>query len=135
VSKHNSHDSWQYRIASLACIVVLSLPTLFGQTATLVLSSASAAGGGTANLSLMVASSPGNNPAGLQWTFTYPAGSVAALIVTPDAALIASGKTIACAIGAGSYTCFAAGFNANLIPDGKVATVTVSLGSGAGSWG
>jgi hypothetical protein len=82
--------------------------------------------GGTMALSLMFASS-GSHPAGLQWTFSYPASDIQAISVTPGAAATAGGKSIYCAGSSGLLTCLSVGINSNTIANGVVAVVTATL--------
>ncbi len=82
------------------------------------------------NLVLAVAGS--NASAGLQWTLTYPTGTIASISIVSGPALTAVGKTVACGAASGSVTCVATGLNATPIASGTVATATVTLGTAAG---
>src|SRR5690349_8662568 len=84
--------------------------------------------GSTASLTLNLASG-GSPPAGIQWTMTYPSGS----IVSVNAQSVAAGKTTSCAATASAFTCLLVGQNSNLIADGAVATVSVTLAAGVPS--
>ena len=115
---------------NLRCFIIavplfLSGNMLLAQSS-LALSSGSSPAGSPVSLNLSLAST-GNQPAGLQWTFTYPSASVSGFVVTAGPALTALGKTLNCAGSSTGYTCIASGINNNLIADGSVATVTVTL--------
>ena len=103
-----------------------------GQTS-LVLSSGSATPGGTASLPLSLANSGGTQPAGLQWTLNYPSSSISGITVTAGPASTTAAKTIYCAGSGGTYTCLAAGLNSNVIGDGVVANVQLTLTTSATS--
>src|ERR1035438_9280069 len=99
----------------------------------LALSSGAVPPGGTAVLNLSL-SSPAISPlAAVQWTFNYPASSVASIGVAPGTALSSAGKTLSCAGGVGSYTCVAWGLNSNIISSGIVATVSGTLSGSSGA--
>ena len=113
-----------FLLGALVCCYHIS----YGQS-TLTLSSATAPYGGTASLTLSLASTAGNQPAALQWTLSYPSASTSTLLVNASPAVVAAGKSITCNAVSGGYACIAFGMNANAIPDGAVATVSVGLGS------
>src|SRR3954468_11740379 len=101
---------------------------------TLALSSATVPGGGTGVVNLAIASPSGAEPAGVQWTLVYPAGDVAALAVTAGPAATAAGKSVDCAGSSGVYTCIAWGINSNVVANGVLVTVSVTLaGNSAGT--
>ena len=93
----------------------------------LILSSSSVPAGGGVSLNLTLTSPPGSEPAGLQWTFSYPASSIVPLSVNAGPALAAAGKTISCTGDVGGFTCLASGLNSYTIGNGMIATVTVTL--------
>jgi hypothetical protein len=109
----------------------------------LALSSGAAAPGGSAVLSLSLTSKPQHAsrsafrqrgrtyPAALQWTIGYPAASVSALNVSVGAVLTRSRKSVNCSPATGGYNCIAWGMSSNGIPDGVIATITVTLASTA----
>lgn len=106
--------------------------TLFGQgllsgQVSLALSSGSANLSGTVSLDLNVASTPGNEPAGVEWTLAYPAGDIVAIDVAAGSALSVAGKSIYCNGRIGTIICLGVGLNANPIPNGVAAVVTLSL--------
>ena len=118
--------------------VLLILPLFFCSKSlmaqsSLALSSNSAAAGSPISLNLTLATTSGSQPAALEWTFTYPAASVSGFVVSPGPVLTAAGKTLSCAGSATNYICIASGINSNLIANGTVATVTVTLAGGASS--
>jgi hypothetical protein len=127
-----------YRWALCLAILIPWTANLRAQS-TLVLSSGTVAPGGSVTLNLTLSSAFDSQPAGIQWTFIYPAAKVLVWSMAAGPALIASGKSITCAAkdtryrGAVGYTCLAVGLNANPIADGVVATLVTSLASGAGA--
>ncbi|HVN04452.1 MAG TPA: putative Ig domain-containing protein [Bryobacteraceae bacterium] len=76
-------------------------------------------------------STTGNAPAGLQWTFTYPASAVTGITVTPGSAATAAVKLVYCTNSAGSDLCLLTGINVNTISNGVVAVVTLTLSPSA----
>lgn len=101
-------------------------PTSRAQSS-LSISSLTAAAGSTVGLNLSLLSTSGNAPAGLQWTFLYPAASVSRISVAAGPSANAAGKTISCAAVAAGYACAAAGVNQTTFADGVVAVVTITL--------
>jgi hypothetical protein len=114
----------KFSLAVPVAITVLC-GAVYGQS--LTLASATATAGGTVALNLSISSPSGSEPAAVQWTFTYPASSIASLNVTAGAAATAAGKSVACAGSAAAYTCIVSGLNSNIISNGVVAVVTATL--------
>src|SRR3954470_16990769 len=85
------------QFAWIASVLLVTTSVLSGQTTSLALTSTSALAGGSATISVALTSQPGQEPAGLQWTFTYPPGSIATWSVASGPALTASGKSLQCA--------------------------------------
>src|SRR5215471_8881381 len=103
----------------------------FSKAATLLsLGSGSAAPGGSVALNLSLSSSTA--PTGLQWRISY-SSDVAAVNVTAGSALASAGKTVTCSAGSGSITCLAYSMDTNIIGNGVVAVVTVTLAASPGS--
>jgi hypothetical protein len=105
---------------------------LFGQIlptgqVSLALSSSSANLSGTVSLNLTIASAPGSEPAGIQWTFSYPAGDVVLAGVVAGPALTSAGKSMYCNGRIGTVTCLGVGLNADPVSNGVAAVVTFSL--------
>src|SRR5690242_11519293 len=95
----------------------------FGQ-ASLSISSASAAAGSTATLNLSATS--GNTASAVQWTLaTTPDVTSVQFALAPSAA--SAGKTLSC----NGRTCIISGMNQNALPDGVVATVSLSVSPSA----
>jgi hypothetical protein len=118
-------------LSSSILITTLILPfSILQAQNNLALSSASVPAGGTAVLNLSL-SSVAAQPANIQWTLNYPAASVANVIVSPMAGIISAGKTISCANGPGSYKCVTWGMTPNTVPNGVIATVSVTLAGGS----
>ncbi len=96
----------------------------------LTLSSGSGTRGGSVALNLSLSSPSGSEPSALEWTFSYPAASVASITIANGASLTAAGKSITCNAGT-AYTCIAYGINSNVISNGVVGIATLTLTSGA----
>ena len=101
--------------------------SLFAQTDTLSLSSATVNAGGSTTLNLSLSSPLGNEPSAVQWTLTYSTSSIASLSVSTGNAAIAASKTITCLSGTGTSTCIISGLNNNIIQNGILATIRVTL--------
>ncbi len=101
----------------------------FGQDA-LVLASGTAGSAGTVSLSLALTSVAGSEPASLQWSFTYPVASVTSISASVGDSANAAGKSLACTGSPGVYTCLLAGLNTNIIADGTVAVVNLTIAPG-----
>ncbi len=104
-----------------------------GQTDSLVLSSGTTAANGTVSLNLTLTSPAGNEPAALQWTLTYPSSNVVSISAVAGSAATNAGKTLTCSSGSGTYSCVASGMNANIISNGTVAVVNLTIASGVSS--
>jgi uncharacterized protein (TIGR03437 family) len=100
---------------------------LYGQTATLNLSSGTAAPNGSVSLDLTLGG--GTQPAGLQWTLNYATADFTAMSMTVGASGTAASKTLNCFGANGSYTCLLTGVNANTLANGVVAKATLTLSS------
>jgi Malectin domain len=111
----------------LLTIVLLSTGILWGVTGTLALSPGSVSGS-SASLNLTLASGD-SQPAGIQWTLSYPSGS----ILSVNASSAAAGKSISCAAAPGTYTCLLVGQNSSLIANGVVAALNVTMAAGTPS--
>ena len=125
------------RYTFIAILAVLCCTPVFSQTDSLALSSAVVPPGGTATLSLSL-SAPGSQVAGLQWTIVYPPSTVVAITASAGSAATSALKSLECAGSPGTYSCFltglnASGLNENLIPNGIVASVSVTISSTAAS--
>src|SRR6476646_7405371 len=98
----------------------------FAESINLSLASGSGAPGATISLDLILAS---NQPAvaAVQWTFTYWATDVAGIDVAAGPAAVSAGKSVTCRGGAGTVNCLLWGLNTNIIPNGVVARVKVTL--------
>jgi trimeric autotransporter adhesin len=116
----------------LGLFTVLPLCNSLAAQPSLALSSGSGASGSAVILNLSL-SGGASQAAALQWTLTYPSGSVTALSVAAGPALTAAGKTVTCADAGGTDICLATGVDSQVIPDGIAATVSVTLASTASS--
>ena len=117
-----------------ACIMAffVSSAVALGQSDSLSLSSGVVTAGGTISLNLSLSSSSGGQPAAIEWTLAYSTTDIAAIAATAGAAATAAGKSLSCAQSSGLYSCFltglgSGGLNANLIQNGVVAVLTVTL--------
>src|ERR1035438_987107 len=113
----------------LLTFVLTSSSALFGQ-GTLALSSGTTAGG-TVALDLSLMSPSGMEPAGIQWDLTYSATDVVSISAVAAGTAVSTGKSISCSPG--THRCLLAGLNANLIQNGVVAVVTVTIATGVAS--
>ena len=97
------------------------------QSDSLALSSASTGPGGTASLALTLTSPTGNEPAALQWTLSSIPSSVTGISAEIGAVAASAGKSIECAGTPSSYTCFLSGLNSNIIQNGVIATINITV--------
>ena len=101
----------------------------------LKLSSGSATPAGSVALNLSLSSPPGSEPSAFQWTFSYPAASVASIKLANGPALTAAGKSITCTAVSAGYACIAYGLNSSQIFNGVVSVATVTLSGSAATAG
>src|SRR5262252_8232809 len=99
---------------------------LYAQSDTLTLSN-SGNGPGTISIDLTLSSPAGSEPSAIQWTVGFPSSDVMWASVVPGPAAASAGKSVACAIDVGWYTCVANGTNPRIITNGVVATITLAL--------
>jgi hypothetical protein len=119
----------------LACLFSTSA---FCQINSLALSSGTALPGGSASLTLKLTSPSGNRLAALQWTLVYSPTEIVAISARLGYAATAAGKALSCIATPGTYTCFITGLSANgpdanLIRNGVVAVVSVTISPGTTS--
>ena len=105
----------------------MSGATAFCQSDALALSSGATTPGGTVSLNLSLSSPSGSQPAGIEWTFVYLPSDIFAISASAGAAATAAGKSLSCAGSPGSYLCLLTGLNGNVIQNGVVAVLTVTL--------
>ena len=117
----------------LAALIVLSAQLVFGQSDSLVLSSGAAGSTGAVSLNLTLTSPTGSEPAAVEWTLSYSPSDVTAISATIGTIPSGAGKSLTCAAGTGTYTCVASGMNANIIPNGAVAVVNITIGASVSS--
>ena len=113
-------------------LLFVAVGAAFGQSASLVLASASVPPGGSVVLGLSLTSAA-TAPAGLQWTLNYSPNDISAISVAAGSVSEAAGKSTSCVGSSGSYTCLAVGLNSNTIGNGVVAAVTVTTSLTAAS--
>ena len=111
--------------------IVLGCSCILRAQSSLTLASSTATAGSTVPLNLSLSSPTGGEPAALQWTLSYPTASVTGVSVAAGASVTAAGKSVSCASGTGTYTCIVSGLNANIIADGVVAVISVTLSATA----
>jgi hypothetical protein len=92
----------------------------------LSLNGGSASPGASAVMNLTLNSNAGSAPAGVQWTFAYPAAEITSVSVAAGSSATSAGKTVSCSGSSGTYTCIVAG-TAAVIPGGTVAVATFQL--------
>jgi hypothetical protein len=100
--------------------------TCFAQSVTLSLSSGSGPVGGVVTLSLSMNSS-GSQPAAVQWDIDYSPTDISALSVAASPTSTAAGKSVTCNSGTGTSRCVLWGLDSTTIPNGVLATVTLTL--------
>jgi hypothetical protein len=133
--------SWDQKVkrmkGSTAVLFPLFIHGIFGQVppakSSLALASAIAPLSGTVSMDLSITAPSGIEPAGVQWTFSYPASDLVFVNVIAGSSLTSAGKSIYCNGRVGTITCLAVGLNSNPINNGVVAVATFSLASGTAS--
>src|SRR4051794_7101454 len=100
---------------SFAVAMLLSSNTLRAQSS-LSLSPATGSPGTAVTLGLTLAGA--GAPAGMQWTFSYPAASVSNFVVTAGPAATAAGKTVQCSGPSTAYICVVSGINKSVLAGG-----------------
>ena len=113
-------------LAGWSSLVLFAASRVLGQQATLSLSSGSTTPGSSTTLTVSLSASGAAQPNSLEWTMNYPTG-VAGVTVIAGPAASAAGKTISCSYGVLSATCLIWGMNTTVIPDGPVATATLTV--------
>ncbi len=108
-------------------ITLLSGINAFGQSDSLVLASGSTTSGGTVSLNLSLTSPAGHEPAGIQWTLGYSSSDIVSISGAAGPAATAAGKSVMCSGSPGSYICLLTGINQNVVSNGVVAVITVTL--------
>ena len=113
----------------LVCLTLLSAMAASAQSDSLSLSqSAGSPGSITLNLSLKTGS--GQQPAGVQWTLSYSSADFTGIQVIAGPSATAAAKTVTCAGTSAAYKCLVAGDNDNVIPDGVLAIVSLTVSPG-----
>ncbi len=105
---------------------ILASLAIAAQTSSLSLSSGSGSPGSIVTLGLSLTAA-GGQPESLQWTITYPTRDFSGLTVSAGAAASSAGKSITCNSAAGISSCVAWGLNSNMIPNGLVASITLTV--------
>ena len=119
-------------LPAVGAIALLFLAQLcYAQPETLALSSGTAGATGIASLNLVLTSPAGSEPASIQFTLTYPAANVTSISVSAGLTATSAGKTVVCALTSGAYTCLFSGLNANIISNGLVAVVSLTVAASA----
>jgi len=119
------------RAIPLFSLGIVFIAGAYGQTASLILSAGQALPSATAVLNLSLTSLPGSEPTAIYWKLTYNPGLVSAISATAGPTAVAASKAIACAAGSGTYSCLITGINSNVIQNGTVANINVTLSSTA----
>ncbi len=118
------------RLYSVLFITFCLTGTLWSQSS-LQLSAGNGVPAGSVSLNLSLNSPAGQEPASIEWSLNYPPSNVTGLSITAGSSAISAGKSLTCAAGTNSYICIADGINSNIIANGTLATVNVSLAPGA----
>src|SRR5947207_7024635 len=108
---------------SLFLLFFLISGAAYSQTS-LSLASGTAVQGGSVSLNLSLSASTSS---AVQWTLSYSAADVASVSVAGGPVLTSAGKTAQCRTTSNAIICLASGLNSTTIPNGVVATVTVTL--------
>ncbi len=131
---------FQLSLRRAVCLIAffMSGTTAFCQTDSLALSSGVTTPGSTVSLNLWLHAPSGSQPAGIQWTFAYSPSDIVAISATAGVSATAAGKSLLCEGSAGSYACFltglgSGGLNANIIKNGVVVVLTVTLSAATSS--
>jgi hypothetical protein len=114
-------------------IASLFLTSVDAFSQSLSLSSATLAAGGKVSLNLSLSSPAGTEPAVIGWTLAYPAANITALTVAAGPSAVAAGKSLSCSAGASSYNCVLWGMSQTIVPNGIVATASLTLSPSAGT--
>jgi hypothetical protein len=114
----------------MVVVILAAISSAFGQDA-LSLSSGSVVAGQTISLDLSLSAPSGGGPAGLEWTYNYPAATFSSIAVVAGPAAAAAGKSVSCSAGSGSYTCMLFGLNTTTMNPGVVATATFTASPAA----
>jgi hypothetical protein len=108
-------------------LVALAAPGCgLAQGVVLSLSAGSGSPGSTVVLNLSV-NTTGGNPASIEWATNYSTTDFSSVSVSAGAAATAAGKSISCNNTAGSRKCVAWGVNSNVIANGIIATVAMTI--------
>lgn len=107
----------------MVAVILAAAASAFGQDA-LSLSSGSVVAGQTISLDLSLTAPASGGPAGIEWTYSYPASTFSSVTVVAGPAAAAAGKSVSCSAGSGSYTCILFGLNTTTMSSGVAATAT-----------
>jgi hypothetical protein len=116
----------QARASALVFASSITVPLGWGQATALQVSSATAQAGTTVQLTITLASSGGAQPADLQWDVSTSAG-ITAVSTSLSQGVIAEGKSLFC----NGLRCLISGMNANVMADGVLATLNITLSPSA----
>ena len=110
--------------------ILAAAGSVFGQDV-LSLSSGSVVAGQTISLDLSLTAPASGGPAGIEWTYSYPATTFSSFTVVAGPAAVAAGKSVSCGGGSGTYTCILFGVNTTTMGTGVVATATLTVSPAA----
>ena len=107
-------------------LALIGTTTCLGQDGTLSLSSGSAAPGAsvTLNVSLNSSTTP---PASLEWTLSYSTVDFSSVTIAAGPVAMGANKSVSCATGDGKSRCIVSGLNDATIPNGVVATMSLTV--------
>lgn len=130
-SFQKKHGRFRMSLLGLPMVgIIMAAGSAFGQDA-LSLSSGSVVAGQTISLDLSLTAPASGGPAGLEWTYAYPATAFSSITVVAGPAAVAAGKSVSCSGGSGFYTCMLFGLNSTTMSDGVVATATFTVSPAA----
>jgi hypothetical protein len=116
--------------AALAVFFVITECVCLAQI-TIQVDPASVIAGGTGSVNISLTTTSGTAPASVQWTLTYPSGTLSGLSVVASSAITAAGKSISCTNAANGTECILWGLDNSAIPNGIIATATFSVSASA----
>jgi hypothetical protein len=99
--------------------------------ACLSLSPPSASADRTVTLEISLHAPPNSRPAAIQWTLSTPSSGVISITVDDGPGLSSAMKSAMCSGRATAYRCIIVGANAEAVPNGMVARITLVLAPGS----
>ena len=107
-------------------LALIGTATCRGQDVALSLSSGSASPGATVTLNISLTAST-SLPASLEWTLSYSTVDFSSLTIAAGPVATGANKSVTCATSAGISRCIVSGLNDATIPNGVVATISLTV--------